>query len=153
MTDVVDRKTRSRMMAGIRGKDTRPEMLIRQGLHQAGFRYRLHNPQLPGRPDLVFSSRRAVILINGCFWHGHRCHMFKWPSTRQQWWRDKINGTRKRDRKATSQLLNDDWRVLTIWECSLKGSTRRPLDQVIAQTIRWLEGKKQVHEISGRIKK
>ena len=138
------------MMAGIRGKDTQPEMLIRQGLHQAGFRYRLHNTQLPGRPDLVFSSRRAVIFINGCFWHGHRCHLFKWPSTRKQWWRDKINGTRQRDRRANRQLLFDDWRVLTIWECSLKGSTRRPLEHVISQTIRWLDGKKQVHEITGR---
>ncbi len=150
MTDVVDRKTRSRMMAGIRGKDTRPEMLIRQGLHRAGFRYRLHNARLPGRPDLVFSSRHAVILINGCFWHGHPCHLFKWPSTRRHWWRDKINGTRRRDRQAMKQLLIADWRVLTIWECALKGNTRRPLEHVISQTIRWLDGKKPIREITGR---
>lgn len=148
--DVVDRKTRSRMMSGIRNKDTRPELLIRRGLHQAGFRYRLHGAQLPGRPDLVFPSLNAVIFINGCFWHGHRCHLFKWPSTRRHWWRDKINGTRKRDRSATRQLLNKGWRVLSIWECALKGNKRRPPEQVIAQTIRWLNGKKRVHQITGR---
>ena len=150
MVDVVDRATRSRMMAGITGKDTRPELLIRSGLHEQGFRYRLHARDLPGRPDLVFRSRQSVIFVNGCFWHGHHCHLFKWPTTRRHWWRDKINGTRRRDREAISRLTDDGWRVLTIWECALKGRTRRNLDQVIGQAARWLDGRKVIHEISGR---
>jgi DNA mismatch endonuclease (patch repair protein) len=151
MTDIVDRATRSRMMSGIGGKNTKPELLIRSGLHGQGFRYRLHHSGLPGKPDLVFASRRAVIFVNGCFWHGHRCHLFKWPSTRQQWWRDKINGTRRRDRTALGRLVADDWRVLTIWECALKGPGRQSLAQVISQTARWLDGKKPVHEITGKV--
>ena len=150
MVDVVSQETRSRMMAGITGKDTRPEVLIRQGLHARGFRFRLHQQDLPGKPDLVFASRRSVIFVNGCFWHGHGCHLFKWPSTRREWWRDKINGTRRRDRRAIRELTADDWRVLTIWECALKGKTRRPHETVINQVARWLDGKKPVHEITGR---
>ncbi len=152
MTDVVDALTRSRMMAGITGKDTRPEMLVRRALHAAGYRYRLHDRELPGRPDLVFVSRRAVIFVNGCFWHGHRCRLFKWPSTRKAWWREKINTTRRRDRRAIRKLTRDGWRVLTIWECALKGRERRPLHHVVLQTSRWLEGKKPVHEIRGKKK-
>lgn len=150
MTDIVDRATRSRMMSGITGKDTQPELLIRRALHAAGYRYRLHDTALPGKPDLVFVSRRAVIFVNGCFWHGHHCHLFKWPGTRRQWWRDKINGTRRRDRRALRLLTQDQWRVLTIWECALKGKTRRDPAQVISATARWLEGKKKVHEIAGK---
>ncbi|MGI9516567.1 MAG: very short patch repair endonuclease [Pirellulaceae bacterium] len=150
MVDVVSQETRSRMMAGITGKDTRPEVQIRQGLHARGFRFRLHQKGLPGRPDLVFASRQSVIFVNGCFWHGHRCHLFKWPSTRREWWRDKINGTRRRDRSAIKELTEDGWRVLTIWECALKGKTRKPYESVIDQAARWLDGRKQVHEITGR---
>ncbi len=150
MTDIVDRKTRSRMMSGIGGKNTRPELLIRRGLHSRGYRYRLHDTGLPGKPDLVFVSRRAVIFVNGCFWHGHGCHLFRWPATRRQWWRDKIGETRRRDRTAIRQLNADQWRVLTIWECALKGRTRRDLAQVLSQTQRWLEGKKRVHAITGK---
>ena len=150
MVDVVSRETRSRMMAGITGKDTRPEVLIRKGLHARGLRFRLHQPGLPGRPDLVFASRRSVIFVNGCFWHGHRCHLFKWPATRQEWWRDKIKATRRRDRRVIRELISDDWRVLTIWECALKGKTRRPHETVINLAARWLDGKKPIHEITGR---
>ena len=148
--DVVDRETRSRMMAGIQGKNTRPELAIRQGLHALGFRYRLHAKALPGKPDLMFPARRAVIFVNGCFWHGHDCHLFKWPSTRRQWWRAKINGTRRRDRAALDQLNADDWRVLTIWECAMKGKTRMPLEQVLERAASWLDGNRRVAEISGK---
>lgn len=150
MTDVVDAATRSRMMAGITGKDTAPERAVRRALHAAGYRYRLHGRNLPGRPDLVFAARRAVIFVNGCFWHGHECHLFRWPGTRRTWWRTKIHGTRRRDRRAIEALRGDGWRVLTIWECALKGRTRRPLDQVVAQVSRWLDGRKPLQEIAGR---
>ena len=84
-------------MAGIRGKDTKPETSVRNALHRRGYRYRLHNPKLPGKPDLAFTSRKAVIMVHGCFWHGHGCNLFKWPSTREQFWRKKINRNRDRD--------------------------------------------------------
>lgn len=84
MTDIVDPQTRSRMMAGIRGKNTRPEMLIRSGLHRLGYRYRLHGAKLPGKPDLVFAKRKAVIFIHGCFWHGHDCHLYRTPKSRTE---------------------------------------------------------------------
>ena len=149
MADIVDRETRSRMMSGIQGKNTRPEMLVRQGLHARGYRYRLHGKALAGRPDLVFRSRRAVIFVNGCFWHGHHCHLFKWPSTRQEWWREKINGTRRRDRIARATLNEQSWRVLTVWECALKGRYRLQPDEVIELAARWLDSDDPLHEIRG----
>lgn len=138
MADVVDAATRSRMMAGIRGKDTRPEMILRRGLHSRGFRYRLHDRRLPGSPDLVFPGRRAVIFVHGCFWHGHGCHMFRLPATRREFWEAKIEGNRARDEAAEAALLADGWRVLTIWECALKGRERLPVDEVLDRAADWL---------------
>jgi DNA mismatch endonuclease (patch repair protein) len=149
MVDVVDRETRSRMMAGIQGKHTRPEVFVRRGLHAMGYRYRLHVRGLPGRPDLVFPSRRCVIFVNGCFWHGHSCPLFKWPSTRRDWWRAKITATRRRDRLARRRLQQEGWRVLTIWECALKGSRRQDPDKLLAEAALWLDGDCPLHEIGG----
>ena len=104
MTDIVDKATRSRMMSGIRGKDTRPEVLVRKALHALGFRYRLHNKSLPGKPDLSFPKYKAVIFIHGCFWHGHSCRYFKVPKTRTDFWQDKINSNRLRDAQQLVQL-------------------------------------------------
>jgi DNA mismatch endonuclease (patch repair protein) len=126
------------MMAGIRGKDTRPEMLIRRALHRLGFRYRLHARDLPGRPDLSFPRFHSVIFVHGCFWHGHSCHLFRWPSTRSTFWRAKIGRNRLVDRRAVRKLKADGWRVMAIWECALKGRTRLPLETVIRETARWL---------------
>lgn len=138
MADVVDAATRSRMMAGIRGKNTRPEMILRRGLHARGFRYRLHDRRLPGSPDLVFPGRRAVIFIHGCFWHGHGCHLFRLPATRREFWEAKIEGNRARDEAAEAALMADGWRVLTIWECALKGRERLPVDDVLDRAADWL---------------
>ena len=138
MADVVNAATRSRMMAGIRGKDTRPEMIIRRGLHARGFRYRLHDRRLPGSPDLVFPGRRAVIFIHGCFWHGHGCNLFRLPATRTEFWEAKIEGNRARDGSAEAALLADGWRVLSIWECALKGRERLTVDEVLDQAVYWL---------------
>lgn len=90
MADVVTPEKRSKMMSGIQGKNTKPELTIRKGLHALGFRYRLHGKTLPGKPDLVFPKYKAVIFIHGCFWHAHHCHLFKWPSTRVDFWQEKI---------------------------------------------------------------
>ena len=97
MVDVVDTATRSRMMAGIRGTNTKPELLLRKGLHAQGFRFRLHSTGLPGKPDIVLPRHHAVVFAHGCFWHGHNCHLFKWPSTRPEFWQAKIERNREVD--------------------------------------------------------
>lgn len=126
------------MMAGIRGKNTRPEMILRRGLHARGFRFRLHDKRLPGSPDLVFPGRRAVIFVHGCFWHGHDCHLFKLPGTRQEFWRAKIEGNVIRDAAAEDALVTAGWRVLTIWECALKGRERMPVETMLDRVTAWL---------------
>jgi DNA mismatch endonuclease (patch repair protein) len=138
MTDVHSKETRSRNMAAVSGKDTRPELLIRKGLHRRGFRYRLHDRKLPGKPDLILPRYRAVIFVNGCFWHRHDCHLFKWPSTRRDFWKSKIEGNRSRDIEAIKQLKSTGWRVLTVWECSLKGKTRLPEDDLLSRVSNWV---------------
>ena len=149
MADVVSPEKRSEMMSGIRGKDTKPELLIRKSLHARGFRYRLHDSKLPGKPDLAFPRYKAVIEIHGCFWHGHDCHLFKWPSSRKAFWKEKITGNIDRDRKNHAALEQLGWRILTIWECALKGKTRKSLDDVIEQTASWLRSGKSNSEITG----
>ena len=139
MSDIVDGQTRSRMMAGIRSKDTRPEISVRNALHRRGYRYRLHNPKLPGKPDLTFTSRKAVVMISGCFWHGHNCHLFKWPSTRDIFWRTKISRNRDRDAEVLQNLESLGWRVLVVWECALRGRTRKPFEKVIDSISLWLD--------------
>jgi DNA mismatch endonuclease (patch repair protein) len=138
MADVVSRDVRSRMMSGIRGKNTKPEMLIRRGLHARGFRYLLHDRRLPGKPDLVFPKHRAVIFVHGCFWHGHDCHLFKWPKTRKGFWRKKIDRNKWLDEQAVSELHKSGWRVGIVWECTVKGRTRLRDDRTITHCARWL---------------
>ncbi len=137
MADVVDPATRSRMMSGIRGKNTKPELLIRKALHARGFRYRLHC-DLPGRPDICLPKHRAVIFVHGCFWHGHGCHLFKWPSTRPEFWRAKIERNCEVDKAAEARLNDLGWRVATVWECALKGKSRLDLGEVIGRCTDWL---------------
>ncbi len=128
------------MMAGIGPANTKPEMLIRRGLHARGFRYRLHVKGLPGKPDLVFPGRRAAIFVHGCFWHGHDCALFRWPSTREEFWRSKIGGNIARDRRVTAQLLDQGWRVLNVWECALKGREKMPLEEVLTACATFVDG-------------
>jgi DNA mismatch endonuclease (patch repair protein) len=108
-------------MSRIRGKDTKPELLVRRFLHSKGFRYRLHSKNLPGKPDIVLPKYKTAIFIHGCFWHGHKnCPYYVVPKTRTEWWLEKINGNVSRDEKAISDLKKMGWKVLTIWECQLK---------------------------------
>ncbi len=137
MADVVDPATRSRMMSGIRGKNTKPELLIRKALHARGFRYRLHC-DLPGKPDICLPKHRAVIFVHGCFWHGHGCHLFKWPKTRPEFWRAKIGRNREVDRVAKQRLADAGWRTADVWECALKGKTRLQLSDVAHSLETWL---------------
>jgi DNA mismatch endonuclease, patch repair protein len=132
MVDVLSPQQRSFNMSRIRGRDTKPEILLRRGLHRRGFRFRLHRKDLPGRPDLVFPGRRAVIFVHGCFWHGHDCPMYQLPATRADFWRKKIEGNRARDQAAVNALAATGWRVLIVWECALRGPARRAAADVLA---------------------
>ena len=149
MADVVTPAVRSRMMSGIRSKNTRHEVNIRKALHAAGFRYRLHRRDLPGTPDITLPRYRAVVFVHGCFWHGHDCHLFKWPSTRPEFWATKIGGNRQHDQAARVALLQSGWRICTIWECSLRGRLRLQLDYVICTIIEWLRGSEKLLIVRG----
>ena len=131
LADVLTTEQRRLNMSRVRGRDTKPEMVIRRGLHARGLRFRLHCKDLPGRPDLVFPKYRTVVFVHGCFWHAHDCPMFKWPQTRKESWRGKINKNLERDRLAISRLKDQGWRVLTGWACALKGPGRCSLDDVL----------------------
>ncbi len=119
MADVVDKKTRSRMMSGIRGKDTKPELIVRRYLHRHGFRYRLHDRKLPGHPDIVLPKYQTVVFVHGCFWHRHDCARFVWPKTRKTFWAEKISGNVQRDQTNARLLREMGWQVLVVWECDL----------------------------------
>lgn len=149
MVDTVSPEVRSRMMSGIRGKDTKPEIVIRKALHAAGFRYRLHDRRLPGKPDMVFPKYRAVLFIHGCFWHGHDCYLFRLPSTRPEFWKAKIEGNVMRDRAATEQLQAAGWRVGTVWECALKGREKLGSAAVAVQLGDWLRSDDSVVVVRG----
>jgi DNA mismatch endonuclease, patch repair protein len=137
LADVVDPATRSRMMSGIRGKNTRPELLIRKALHAHGFRYRLHC-DLPGKPDICLPKHRAVIFVHGCFWHGHGCHLFKWPKTRPEFWRAKIGRNCEVDAAAKLRLTELGWRTGTVWECAIKGRCRQSTESITRRIAEWL---------------
>lgn len=149
MTDVFSSDKRSRVMSRIRGKDTKPEMKIRKALHGLGYRYSLHKKNLPGKPDLFFKKYNAVIEINGCFWHGHDCHLFKMPKTRTKFWKNKLEGNRERDEENIKKLVEKGIRVLIIWECAVKGKTSLDFESLIDSVISFLHSEKRYKEIKG----
>jgi len=136
-------------MAGIRGKDTKPEILVRHLLHERGFRYRLHRKDLPGKPDIVLPKYSAVVFVNGCFWHGHDCRFFKLPGTRTEWWAAKLEQNRSRDRKNVGQLRDAGWRVLIVWECAMRDPGSIPPDTLGARISTWLKSRNGMKEIRG----
>jgi DNA mismatch endonuclease (patch repair protein) len=141
VADVVDKLTRSQMMAGIRGKDTKPEMVIRTALHAAGHRYRLHDSALPGKPDLVFPKYKAVVLVHGCFWHRHPgCWWSTTPASNPEFWTAKFDQNVRRDAKNIVDLKNLGWRVGVVWECALR--LRVPSEVTLA-IGRWLHSADQ----------
>jgi len=125
-------------MRAIKSKNTRPEMILRSGLHRRGLRFRIHPKELPGKPDLVFPRFGAVIFVHGCFWHGHNCPLFKIPATREDFWMSKISANQTRDSRDAAALSKLGWRVATVWECALKGRRKLPLETVIDELVRWL---------------
>ena len=124
------------MMAGIKSKNTKPELALRHALHAKGLRYRLHSKSVPGKPDIVFPRYRAAVFVNGCFWHGHDCKYFKLPATRTEFWEKKIKGNRARDTIVTKRLKEEGWHQLTVWECSLRGKGNAAM--VASQVAKWL---------------
>lgn len=149
LPDVVGQLTRSRMMSRIRGANTQPELQIRKGLHAKGFRFRLHDKGVPGRPDLVLPRFHSAIFVHGCFWHGHDCHLFRMPSTRTEFWSAKIDRNHARDQIVRSQLDEMGWRYLVIWECALKGKTRLDFEEVMDRAEAFLRGSAKTDEIGG----
>lgn len=120
---ILDRLTperRSWLMSRIRAKDTKPELAVRSMLHRMGFRFRLHRRDLPGSPDIVLPGRGTVVFVHGCFWHGHSCKRTKMPNSREEFWEQKIEGNKKRDRRMRSQLRSLGWKVVVVWECELR---------------------------------
>src|SRR5690348_5185571 len=134
MVDVVDRATRSRMMSGIRGRNTKPELIVRSYLHRAGLRFRLH-ANLPGKPDLVFPKYRTVVFVHGCFWHRHAgCKYAATPSSNAAFWKRKFAENVGRDEAVRKALRKAGWRVLTVWECQLRESRLHSLAKRIKRT-------------------
>lgn len=136
MTDKLTKEQRHRNMAAIRGKDTKPEILVRKFLFSRGFRYRLNHPRLPGHPDIVLRKYRTVVFVNGCFWHGHdNCRYFRLPKTNVDFWQKKIERNKKRDIKEQHQLASMGWHCITVWECQLRPNMRTQTLESLAYTL------------------
>jgi len=148
MVDIVNPKKRSQMMAGIKGKNSRPEMLVRKMLFAMGYRFRLHRHDLPGTPDIILPGRRIAIFVHGCFWHVHKeCKYARIPSTRSEFWTAKLQRNIDRDQRAIEDLIRMGWRVLSIWECSTRSlAVASLLPQALHQ---WITGSESFGEISG----
>ena len=135
-------------MSSNRAKNTKLEVLIRRRLHAKGFRYGLHARHLPGRPDLVLTRWRAVVFINGCFWHGHDCARFKLPRTNVEYWRSKIEGNRARDAVNRAELIRLGWRILTIWECAVRRASEDSIASVVDEIANWIRSESPSIEIT-----
>jgi len=137
MSDVHTKAQRSFNMSRIRSAHTKPEMLVRKFLHAQGYRYRLHDKKLPGKPDMVLPRYKTVILIHGCFWHGHNnCRYYVVPKTRTQWWLNKITANQANDAKAVKALKKDGWKIITVWECNLKPAK---VEKTLAALVKKIE--------------
>ena len=146
MVDIVDKETRSRMMAAIRGNNTKPEMALRKALHARGFRYRLHGKGINGKPDLVLRKFNIVIFVHGCFWHQHSgCRYSSIPSSNRDFWLNKLNSNVAREQAVVKELLESGWRIATVWECSLK--TQNDVDISVEKLAEWLKSSNSVLEI------
>lgn len=145
MTDIVNAKTRSRMMSGIRSRNTRPEMLISRLLREQGFQFHLQATGLRGKPDIVLPHYQAVIFVHGCFWHGHDCALFRLPGTRQEFWRKKIHGNRSNDAKVMKILQREGWRIGIVWECAIRGA-KKDIGRVARHLRDWLLSGKPLME-------
>jgi DNA mismatch endonuclease (patch repair protein) len=148
MADIVSASVRSRMMGGIKGKNTKPEIVVRSYLFAAGYRFRLHRRDLPGAPDIVMPGRRVAVFVHGCFWHRHAgCRYAKLPSTRPEFWRGKLEDNSERDARASDALLAQGWRVLVVWECAVRDERKQGGLQ--ERLVSWINGKEVEGTFSG----
>jgi DNA mismatch endonuclease (patch repair protein) len=131
------------MMAGIKAINTQPEIFLRSWLHRSGFRFRIHVNTLPCKPDILLPRYHAAILVHGCFWHGHGCSLFKWPTTRREFWRKKIGDTCKRDARNIAALKKLGWRVAVLWECDLR-KVNEENDVILRELAKWLMEMKEL---------
>jgi DNA mismatch endonuclease (patch repair protein) len=141
MVDTLTPERRSALMKRVGPRNTKPEMVVRRMLHAGGWRYRLHGKGLPGTPDIVFSGRRVAIFVHGCFWHGHDCKLCRLPKTRTEFWAAKLAANRERDARKVGQLNDAGWRVMTVWQCSLREPSKVLNDMEV-----FLRGQEQVRE-------
>ena len=149
--DTVDSRTRSRIMASVGQYDTGPELALRSALHRIGLRYLINDRRLPGSPDLVFPRFMAVIFVHGCFWHAHaRCKYATNPSSRSDFWKNKFEENRKRDRKNYRALSDNGWRVLVVWECAIKSKRKDDLVSLAAVIGKWLDSAARRGELPHR---
>jgi DNA mismatch endonuclease (patch repair protein) len=140
--DIVSSAGRSRIMSRIKGRDTKPELVVRHYLHRCGFRYRLHDADLPGRPDIVLPRYGAVILVHGCFWHRHEgCADATTPGTNCDFWRTKFSANMARDQRTSQQLLDAGWRVAVVWECVVRRAAQHLT--ALARLEKWIRGRRK----------
>ncbi len=149
MADIFNAQKRREIMASVSAKNTAPEMFLRKCLHQRGFRYRLHDKRLPGTPDLVFRRFNAVVFINGCFWHGHDCPLFRIPSSNREFWQKKFDTNRTRDAQNKQLLMDKNWRMLIVWECSMRGRGKLAVDELVSRVENWLQSENNYMEVRG----
>lgn len=137
MADTITKEKRSWIMSRVSGRNTKPEILLRSLLHRRGFRFRLHDKKLPGRPDIVLPKHRAVVFVNGCFWHSHKkCKRARTPKSRRDYWVKKLEKNVQRDREQQKQLRNLGWRVVVVWECELKENSEKAAASVSSKLLR-----------------
>lgn len=136
MADVHDKATRSYNMSRIKSKNTKPEILVRKFLHAQGFRFRIHDKKLPGKPDIVLPKYKTVIFVHGCFWHGHKnCRYFVMPKSKIEYWSTKIHRNQQNDKKAIKILKKDNWKIIIVYECELKKQKREKTLLKLSQTL------------------
>ena len=150
LADIFDKKTRSKIMSRVKGKNTKPELQVRSLLHRACFRFRLSSKNVPGKPDIVLPKYKVVVLVHGCFWHGHDCYRFSWQKTRKAFWRKKIEGNRERDTRYLQELNEAGWRVCVVWECTLRGKGKLDDSVQKKRLADWLNLDKGSSSIRGR---
>ncbi len=148
MADIKSPEARSKNMSAIRSVNTRPEVKIRKALFAKGYRYRLHDKKLPGKPDIVLPKYKTVIFVHGCFWHGHKgCYLYKRPAQNREFWDQKIGANKQRDAEVSKALLEKKWKVLIVWGCSIKGRYKLSFDDVISKIIAFIQSDKAYDEI------
>lgn len=151
MADIHDTETRRKNMRAVKHKNTKPELLLRRLLHANGFRYGLHNKNLPGKPDLHLAKYNAAVFVHGCFWHHHDCPKAKLPQTNTAFWRDKIMKNVARDEQNVNQLIERNKRVLIVWECALTGKHKTDAHTIITLCKAWLVSDSMMYEIEGNM--